>query len=125
MTSPGLPVKLIMSDFSALLMSQFTEERDIILAGVAYFNLIGFFYWLPSFTNGMQGYLRGIGAMKTSLFATLTQISFRVLATLLLVPKMGISGVALACIIGWSAMLSWTLIFRRHLKKRLLSPRIE
>lgn len=96
-------------------MSLFTVETEIILAGVAYFNVIGFFYWLPSLTNGMQGYLRGIGAMKTSLLATLTQISFRVAATLLLVPRMGISGIALACIIGWSAMLSWTLLFRRRL----------
>ena len=67
----------------------------------------------------MQGYLRGIGAMKTSLFATLTQISFRVAATLLLVPRMGISGVALACVIGWSAMLLWTLPYRRRLKREI------
>lgn len=98
------------------LMSLFTVDAEIILAGAAYFNVIGFFYWLPSFTNGMQGYLRGVGAMKTSLFASLTQISFRVAATLLLVPRMGISGIALACIIGWSAMLAWTLPFRRRLK---------
>jgi Na+-driven multidrug efflux pump len=65
----------------------------------------------------MQGYLRGIGAMKTSLAATLTQISFRVAATLLLVPRMGISGVALACVIGWSAMSVWTFPWRIHLRK--------
>ena len=96
-------------------MSLFTVKEEIILAGVAYFNGIGFFYWLPSFTNGMQGYLRGVGAMKTSLLGSLTQISFRVAATLLLVPRMGIGGVGLACIIGWSAMLLWTVPFRRRL----------
>ena len=49
---------------------------------------------------------------------TLTQISFRVTSTLLLVPKLGISGVGLACIIGWSAMLLWTLPYRLLIKKK-------
>ena len=99
------------------LMSLFSDDKAVIQAGVTYFNLIGFCYWLPCITNGMQGYLRGIGAMKTSLAATLTQISFRVAATLLLVPRMGISGVALACVIGWSAMSVWTFPWRIHLRK--------
>ncbi len=43
------------------LMSLFTVDTDIIRAGVTYFNVIGFCYWLPCLTNGMQGYLRGIG----------------------------------------------------------------
>ena len=99
------------------LMSLFSAEREIIEEGVAYFSIINFFYWLPCLTNGMQGYFRGVGAMKSSLCATLTQISFRVAATLLLVPQLGLSGVGLACVTGWTAMLLWTLPFRLHLKK--------
>ena len=100
------------------LMSLFSMDREIIEEGLAYFSVISFFYWLPCLTNGMQGYFRGVGAMKCSLFATLTQISFRVAETLLLVPRLGVSGVALACIIGWSAMLLWTLPFREYLRRR-------
>ena len=111
----GLLVCGVVLALRSPLMSLFTVKEEIILAGVAYFNCIGFFYWLPSFTNGMQGYLRGVGAIKTSLLGSLTQISFRVAATLLLVPRMGIAGVGLACIIGWSAMLLWTIPFRRRL----------
>ena len=103
------------------LMSLFSADAGIIEAGVVYFNAIGFCYWLPCLTNGMQGYLRGIGAMRVSLLATLTQISFRVVATLFLTPRMGISGVGLACIIGWSAMLLWTLPARRILRKKASS----
>ncbi len=99
------------------LMSLFSEDPEIIRAGLDYFQIISFCYFLPCLSNGMQGYFRGIGAMKTSLFATLSQISFRVVATLLLAPRIGISGVALACIIGWSAMLLWTIPWRQHLKK--------
>ena len=113
----GLLVCAVVLLLRTPLMSLFTVDTAIIRAGVTYFNVIGFCYWLPCLTNGMQGYLRGVGAMKTSLFATLTQISFRVASTLLLVPHMGISGVALACIIGWSAMLVWTLPWRLRLKK--------
>ena len=100
------------------LMSLFSEDPEIIRAGLDYFQIISFCYFLPCLSNGMQGYFRGIGAMKTSLFATLSQISFRVVATLLLAPRIGISGVALACIIGWSAMLLWTIPWRRYLLKK-------
>ena len=115
----GLLVSAVVLLLRRPLMSLFTTDAEIIQNGVTYFNLIGFCFWLPCLTNGMQGYLRGVGAMKTSLFATLTQISFRVAATLLLVPRMGISGVALACVIGWSAMLLWTLPYRRRLKREI------
>ena len=115
----GLLVSAVVLLLRRPLMSLFTTDAGIIQNGVTYFNLIGFCFWLPCLTNGMQGYLRGVGAMKTSLFATLTQISFRVAATLLLVPRMGISGVALACVIGWSAMLIWTLPYRRRLKREI------
>ena len=112
----GLLVSAVVLLLRAPLMSLFTVDAAIIRAGVTYFNVIGFCFFLPCLTNGMQGYLRGVGAMKISLFATLTQISFRVLSTLLLVPHIGISGVALACIIGWTAMLCWTLPYRQRLK---------
>ena len=113
----GLLVCAVVLLLRAPLMSLFTTDGAIIRAGITYFNVIGFCYWLPCFTNGMQGYFRGVGAMKVSLFGSLTQISFRVLSTLLLVPRLGISGVALACIIGWSAMLLWTVPYRLHLRK--------
>ena len=114
----GLAVCVAVLLLRSPLMALFSEDREIIEAGLAYFGIISFFYWLPCLTNGMQGYFRGVGAMKCSLFATLTQISFRVASTLLLVPKLGISGVGLACIIGWSAMLLWTLPYRLLIKKK-------
>lgn len=114
----GLAVCAAVLLLRAPLMTLFSEDREIVEEGLAYFSVIGFCYWLPCLTNGMQGYFRGVGAMKSSLFATLTQISFRVAATLLLVPRLGVSGVGLACVVGWSAMLLWTLPFRLCLKKK-------
>ncbi|MBQ1678323.1 MAG: polysaccharide biosynthesis C-terminal domain-containing protein [Oscillospiraceae bacterium] len=114
----GLAVCAAVLLLRAPLMTLFSEDREIVAEGLAYFSVIGFCYWLPCLTNGMQGYFRGAGAMKSSLFATLTQISFRVAATLLLVPRLGVSGVGLACVVGWSAMLLWTLPFRLFLRRR-------
>ena len=96
------------------LMMLFTRDGDIVENGVRYFNIIGFCYWLPCLTNGIQGYFRGIGRMTVTLFATLTQISVRVVATLLLVPVMEIPGVGLACVLGWCAMLSWEIPLQRR-----------
>lgn len=115
----GLLVCVVIFLLRGWLISLFSADQEIIRAGLDYFQIISFCYFLPCLTNGMQGYFRGIGAMKTTFFATLTQISFRVLTTLLLVPRIGISGVALACIIGWCAMLLWTIPWRQHLIKNV------
>ena len=43
--------------------------------------------------------------MKMTLYGTLTQITFRVIFTFLLVPRIGLVGVGFACVAGWIAML--------------------
>ncbi len=104
------------------LMSLFTGDGAIIADGVRYFDVIGFCYVLPCINNGLQGYFRGIGRMRITLLATLTQISVRVAATLLLTPRMGISGVGLACVMGWTAMIAWELPMQVHVRRRGLLP---
>ena len=103
------------------LMSLFTKDPAVTEEGVRYFSIIGFCYLLPCLTNGFQGYFRGTGRMTVSLLGTLTQISVRVIVTLLAVPRMGIPGVGLACVAGWSAMLLWQVPYRRIIKNRMLS----
>lgn len=89
------------------IMSLFVSEgsKDMIGLGVDYLGLMAFFYLFPAFTNGIQGYFRGMGKMKITLAGTIIQTSLRVLFVYLLTPVMGIRGVAFACAIGWSAML--------------------
>ena len=96
------------------LMTLFTSDTSIVDAGVDYFRIIGFCYVLPCLTNGCQGFFRGIGRMGTTVLASLTQISVRVLVTWLAVPRMGLAGVGLACVAGWSAMLAWGLPWLIH-----------
>ena len=84
------------------------DSREMIDMGVGYLSLMALFYILPGMTNGIQGFFRGMGEMKTTLVATFIQISIRALVVYLLVPRIGLSGAAWACAIGWSCMLVYT-----------------
>ena len=101
------------------LMLLFTTDEAIIVEGLSYYAIMAGAYWLSSFTNGTQGYFRGIGAMTTTLFGTLTQITIRVIVTFILVPRIGIQGIGYACMAGWSAMLIWQTPYRIYRRNRL------
>lgn len=92
-----------------LLMEAFVgsdaDTDAVILLGSSYMAKMAAFYLLPSFTNGVQGCFRGMGRLKITLFGTSLQTSIRVLMVYLLVPVLGLSGVAYACAAGWSIML--------------------
>ncbi len=97
--------------FGEEFLSLFSSDSLTRMEGLRYFSVMAFCYWLPGFNNGLQGFFRGVGKMQITLWGTLTQISFRVLFTFLLVPKLGITGVAFACVIGWSVMLLWEAVY--------------
>ncbi len=87
------------------LLSPFSNNHTTLTEGCEYFSVMAFFYILPGLTNGIQGFFRGMKRMKTTLVATVIQISIRVLFTWLLIGKYGISGIAFACFAGWIGML--------------------
>jgi putative MATE family efflux protein len=80
-------------------------NREIIELGSNYLGLMALFYLFPSFTNGIQGFFRGMGNMSITLLGTTIQTGLRVIFVYLLTPKLGIQGAAYACAIGWSVML--------------------
>lgn len=43
--------------------------------------------------------------MYTTIAGTFIQVSFRTAFTAILAPRMGIVGIAFACVVGWSFML--------------------
>lgn len=93
------------------------EER-IIELGVHYLSLMALFYLFPAFTNGMQGFFRGMGNMSITLVGTVVQTGLRVIFVYLLTPSMGIQGVAYACAAGWSVMLLVEVPYYFYFKKR-------
>jgi putative MATE family efflux protein len=90
------------------------EAADIVALGSGYLGIMAFFYVFPGFTNGMQGYFRGRKHMKMTLLGTFIQTSLRVIFVYILVPKMGLKGVAFACAIGWTMMLAVEIPYYFH-----------
>ena len=80
-------------------------EPDIVALGCAYLTVMAFLYLLPAFTNGMQGFYRGMGRMGITLLGTFIQTSLRVVSVFILCPRIGLPGAAWACGVGWTVML--------------------
>ena len=80
-------------------------NEGIVALGSSYLGLMALFYVFPAFTNGIQGFFRGMGNMTVTLLGTFVQTSLRVVFVYLLTPGIGLLGVAYACAIGWSVML--------------------
>lgn len=95
------------------------EAEQIVALGSRYLGTMAVFYLFPAFTNGIQGYFRGMGNMNITLICTFIQTSLRVIFTWILTPSMGIYGVAFACAIGWSAMLLVEVPYYFRFKRRL------
>lgn len=105
-----------------LFISPGDQAERMIALGYEYLSLMAVFYILPAFTNGFQGFFRGMGDMRITLIGTLTQASLRVLFVYLLLPHMGMKGIAYAATIGWVFMIALqipyciSLIKKHHLK---------
>lgn len=97
-------------------------SREVIRLGSEYLAWMALFYLLPAMTNGVQGFFRGMGKMYTTMLGTFLQASIRTLGTFLLAPRLGITGIAFSCAIGWSTMLLFEVPYyfitcrRRNLK---------
>ena len=108
--------------FNRPIMSLFIsgEGADaVIQEGHLYLSTMAFFYIFPAFTNGIQGYFRGVGNMKVTLVSTFIQTSLRVVFTFLLVPHFGIHAIAYACAAGWSAMLLFEVPYYFHYRRKV------
>lgn len=120
-TCYGLFISVVMFFFHSPMVALFSTEAETLAQGSAYFTVMAFFYLLPAYTNGVQGLFRGMRHMKITLYCSILQISGRVLVTWLLIPHIGITGIAYACAAGWVAMqaLQWGYYFLR-LRKDLV-----
>ncbi len=96
-----------------------SDETEVIALGCSYLSLMAVFYIFPGFTNGFQGFFRGMGHMKMTLLGTFIQTSLRVISVYILVPRIGIDGIAFACAVGWSAMLLVEIPYFFHCKRSI------
>lgn len=93
-------------------------NQQIVELGSHYLGLMAIFYLFPAFTNGMQGFFRGMGDMRITLIGTTVQTVLRVIFVYLLTPILGIKGAAYACAIGWSVMLAVEIPYYFLCRKR-------
>lgn len=85
------------------------DAETLAACGTGYLSLMACFYLLPSVSNSVQGFFRGMGNMRMTLVCTFLQTSLRVCCTYLLTPSMGLRGIAVACAVGWTAMMIYEL----------------
>ena len=111
---------LVILLFKEQVMKLFVSAKDggMVEIGIRYLGIMAFFYLLPAFTNGIQGFFRGMGNMSVTLVSTLIQISVRVVLVWRLVPVMGMTGVAFACFAGWCCMLLTQVPYYFYFKKK-------
>lgn len=89
-------------------MQLFAEDGDaqVVALGVSYLRVIAFMYLLPAMTNGVQGFFRGIGDMKVTLYSTFMNMLGRVLAVIFMIQVLKLEFAALA----WANMAGWILM---------------
>ena len=109
----GAVMGILLLLFANPLMQLFTHDEATIVLGEQYLHLIAFMYIIPAVTNGVQGYFRGMGDLKITLWSSLINMGVRVIACILLVfvCKMGIIALPWAYLIGWMAMILYELPF--------------
>ena len=93
--------------------------EEMVRLGVSYLSIKAFTIIFPCVTNAMQGFMRGMGNMTITLISTILQISIRTLFVYILVPKIGITGEAYACAIGWTAMILFEYSYYFLQRKKL------
>ena len=105
----GLAVSIAVFALARPLMALFvaSEETEVIRLGARYLRLMGLFYIMPGVTNGLQGYMRATGRIRLTMFVTYGQMLTRAACTFLLIGRLGLDAVPLACAAGWIMMTIW------------------
>ncbi|MBQ8093941.1 MAG: MATE family efflux transporter [Clostridia bacterium] len=95
------------------------DASEMIEMGTAYLGIKAWFFVMPCITNAIQGFFRGMTKMRIVLFSTVLQISIRTIFVTFLVPRLGISGEAYSCFIGWIIMAVWEFAYYFVIHKKM------
>ena len=105
----GALVSVAVFTLATPLMRLFVDpsETEVIRLGARYLRLMGPFYFMPGITNGLQGYMRALGKLKLTMVVTYSQMFTRAACTFLLIGRLGLDAVPIACVAGWVLMVVW------------------
>lgn len=94
------------------------ENTRAVQIGVTYITIMPVFYLFCAIMSAMQGFFRGVGKVRITMFATFFQIITRCALAILLVPEHGIYGVCISVIVGWILMFFYDgTLCVRYLKR--------
>lgn len=115
----GAAMGIFLLLFANPVMKLFTRDVGTVIMGEQYLHLIALMYIVPAVTNGIQGYFRGMGDLKITLWSSLINMGARVSSCFLLVfaCKMGITALPWSYLIGWTAMMLYEIPFLVRRKK--------
>lgn len=118
-------IAIVVFVFSRQIMQLFVSDgsEEVITLGMSYLQLIAFMYFMPSATNIIQGFFRGLGDLKVTLISTVLNMSARFLSAWIMIHILGggFGCLAWANFVGWIAMLAFQvpMILTRWRKENL------
>lgn len=109
----GTMLGIVMFIFANPIMKLFSDSSEIIALGEDYLKIIAFMYIIPAISNGVQGYFRGIGDLKITLWSSIINMTVRVISCIpmVFIFNMGITALPYSYLIGWVAMLVYEVPF--------------
>ena len=116
-TAQNLPFVILYAFFGRQMMGLFLsgESKDAIEAGVLFLRIVSPMYFMIAVKLMTDGIIRGAGAMKYFVIATVPDLILRICMAELLTPHFGSTGIWMAWPFGWIAATVLTLIFYRRI----------
>ena len=113
----ALPFVILYAFFGRQMMGLFLsgESKDAIEAGVLFLRIVSPMYFMIAVKLMTDGIIRGAGAMKYFVIATVPDLILRICMAELLTPHFGSTGIWMAWPFGWIAATVLTLIFYRRI----------
>ena len=111
---------LILQLFPKEIIGLFLGEKGTDAAystGVGYLTFLGWFYFILGFAFITGGVLRGAGKMGMFLLASLLNLSFRVIGSMIFAPKYGVAIVWYVVPVGWVLYFTTCFLSYRRLLK--------
>lgn len=111
---------LILQLFPKEIIGLFLGEKGTDAAystGVGYLTFLGWFYFILGFAFITGGVLRGAGKMGMFLLASLLNLSFRVIGSMIFAPKCGVAIVWYVVPVGWILYFTTCFLSYRRLLK--------
>ena len=107
----GVLIAVVCFAGAPFIMKLFVTDPEVVHLGVRFLRTVSLFYLMPAFTNGIQGFFRGIGDLKVTLVSSTFNMVFRVAAAavFVLVWKMEIEALPYSYAVGWVVMLLYEL----------------